>query len=56
MQNSLVLCMSLKFGTTNDCWVPEILSITAAHLIHMLVQIFENFIGHQFRAVPQKMT
>ena len=53
----LVLSMSSKSDTKNGthCRVPEILSITAAHLIRALVQIFENFIGCQFYAVPQKV-
>ena len=60
MQNStncwLVLSISSKSGGKNGthCWVPEISSIAA--ISYAPVQIFEHFIGHQVRAVPQKMT
>ena len=50
----LVLSISSKSGGKNGthCWVPEISSIAA--ISYAPVQIFEHFIGRQFRAVPQK--
>lgn len=48
-----VLSISSKSGGKNGthCWVPEVSSITA--ISYAPSQIFEHFIGRQFRAIPQ---
>jgi hypothetical protein len=52
----LVISISSKSGGKNGkhCWVPEVSSITA--ISYALSQVFEHFIGRQFRAVPQAQT
>jgi hypothetical protein len=51
-----VLSISSKSGGKNGthCWVPEVSSIAAVS--YAPVQLFEHFIGRQFRAVPQALT
>ena len=50
------ISISSKSGGKNGkhCWVPEVSSITA--ISYAPSQIFEHFIGHQFRTIPQSQT
>jgi hypothetical protein len=51
--DELVLSISSKSGGKNGthCWVPEVSSMTA--ISYAPSQLFEHFIGRQFRAIQQ---
>ena len=56
LMQHLVLSISSKTGGKNGkhSWVPEVSTVTA--ISYAPVQLFEYFIGRQFRAVPQALT